>query len=707
MENITNLNCPNCGTEVSSSLNLCSSCGFNLKSASENKDAPKVEAEIKITNTAEPVKEKNKESKSKPIPEMKKSVTIKKKSGKRNWVIGSVVVLIIALGLYKFSPGLFGGGGKVDITHIPFKETEKGRWGLVSYDGTVLVSEEWENEPSEAIEGYVRVRNKDGKTQFFTFAEKVKQAGEDYIEASFHREGLCAAVKENSPIGYYDKSMNLAFEVKVLGGKAIERAGSFFDGLARVRDEDGKWGYINTKGELAIPCTYDDAEPFSDGVAMVTKTEKKSEGGSETQFGFINKKGETVIKFETGKIYSSSSEGLIACSDDKEHKQWGFIDHEGEKIIKPSEKYLGVSPFHQGYATFYDGSLYGIMDKKGEVIIRPKYKSAFYSDGLVMINNASSSDDENKFGFINLEGDKIIEPEYESAHPFHGDYAFVKRSTKWEIIDKKGKSVGKKDFYDINYRRDQMINKYDPMVNSDFIDIGSISGKMLPDIAPNGINGLDASTDIAKLIKTFSLDKPKDGEKKKEERRDEVNDPYKFLSTSSYVYFGKELNGMISYSVKAYFSDPVKEAITATTSSVEQEYGYRSYGGYGNYPTTITREKVTGYKLSKTAKLLNIAYSYNLNRKAERKGDKIFAALKELITKKGFVLLSPEGDKLQSYYFGNKKDGAVKIYITLNGSSRIDVQFYFTDDQRLPESLSYNNMSDQYLMDSGVRFDIE
>lgn len=71
MENITNLNCPNCGTEVSSSLNLCSSCGFNLKSASENKDAPKVEAEIKITNTAEPVKEKNKESKSKPIPEMK------------------------------------------------------------------------------------------------------------------------------------------------------------------------------------------------------------------------------------------------------------------------------------------------------------------------------------------------------------------------------------------------------------------------------------------------------------------------------------------------------------------------------------------------------------------------------------------------------------------------------------------------------------
>ncbi len=687
MENNANLNCPNCGTQVSSSLNFCSSCGFNLKNAAENKETPKEEPEVKITD-AEHAKEKKSHKKpvNKPMADMKSSVPQRKKPGAKKWALVSVVVLVIALGLYKFSPSLFGGVGKVDVTHIPFKETEKGRWGLISYDGQVLVSEEWENEPSEAIEGYVRVRNKDGKTQFFTVSEKVKQVGDDYVEASFHREGLCVAVKENSPIGYYDRKMSLAFEVKVLDGKAIESAGSFFDGLARVKDEDGKWGYINSKGELAIPCTFDDAEPFKDGLALVSKNEKKAAGGSETQHGFINKAGETIIKFEAGKIYTSSSEGLIAFSDDKEHKQWGFINHDGEKIIKPSEKFAEVSPFYQGYATFSDGSLCGIMDKKGEIIIRPKYKFATYADGLVMINDASTSDDKNKYGFINLEGEKVVDPDYESAHQFHSDYAFVKRSTKWEIIDKKGKSVGKKDFYAINYRDENRLNMYDPLVSSDFIDIPGIASKMLPELGVNTFNSLDGNTDIAKLIKVLSLDKPKDSEVKKEERKDEINDPYKYLSQSRTVYAVKELNGMIAYNIQAYFNEDVKEAVTATTASVEREYRY-GYNGYDYYPTTVTRERVTGYKLSKTAKLLNVSYSYFLNRKAERKTDKIFAALKEAIVKKGFVLLSPEGDKLQSYYFGNKKDGSIKIYISSNGS-KIDVLFYFTEDQLMPESTS-------------------
>ena len=38
---------------------------------------------------------------------------------------------------------------------------------------------------------------------------------------------------------------------------------AFFNGLAPVEDENGKWGYIDTTGKLAIPFQYSSASAFS------------------------------------------------------------------------------------------------------------------------------------------------------------------------------------------------------------------------------------------------------------------------------------------------------------------------------------------------------------------------------------------------------------------------------------------------------------
>lgn len=46
----------------------------------------------------------------------------------------------------------------------------------------------------------------------------------------------------------------------------------FSEGLAAVK-KDGKFGYINTKGELVIPCQFDKACDFSDGLAIVMDDE--------------------------------------------------------------------------------------------------------------------------------------------------------------------------------------------------------------------------------------------------------------------------------------------------------------------------------------------------------------------------------------------------------------------------------------------------
>ena len=54
--------------------------------------------------------------------------------------------------------------------------------------------------------------------------------------------------------------------------------------------ENGKWGYINKKGKIVIPATFDEVGPFSEGFARVHIGDWLD--GKE---GFINKKGKFVV----------------------------------------------------------------------------------------------------------------------------------------------------------------------------------------------------------------------------------------------------------------------------------------------------------------------------------------------------------------------------------------------------------------------------
>ena len=62
-------------------------------------------------------------------------------------------------------------------------------------------------------------------------------------------------------------------------------ARSFSEGLARV-EQNGKYGFINIKGEVVVPCIYDRVGSFSEGFAKVRKDGKWS---------IINTKGKVIV----------------------------------------------------------------------------------------------------------------------------------------------------------------------------------------------------------------------------------------------------------------------------------------------------------------------------------------------------------------------------------------------------------------------------
>lgn len=124
--------------------------------------------------------------------------------------------------------------------------------------------------------------------------------------------------------GYLDENFN---EVIPLIYTGIKR---FSEGLAAVKTgnwANGKWGFINKKGELVIPCLFDKTFPFSDGYAKVVLNGK-----------------------------------------------WCFIDKEGNEKVELSQ-YDGSTSFHAGFAAVSlkddrdDSGSYTIIDKKGNELL--------------------------------------------------------------------------------------------------------------------------------------------------------------------------------------------------------------------------------------------------------------------------------------------------------------------------------------------------
>jgi hypothetical protein len=155
------------------------------------------------------------------------------------------------------------------------------------------------------------------------------------------------------------------------------------DGLIPV-EQEGKFGYINIKGDLVIPFQYDNARSFSEGMAAVGKIVDEDEYGSPIySWGYINRKGELLIDYQYKDAFTFS-EGMAEVT---KGNMLQFIDKSGavqfefpqkEKTDESESPYLyGSYVYHHGFkdglAIVYVDDQVGWIDKKGEFIIPPYY----------------------------------------------------------------------------------------------------------------------------------------------------------------------------------------------------------------------------------------------------------------------------------------------------------------------------------------------
>jgi tetratricopeptide (TPR) repeat protein len=135
----------------------------------------------------------------------------------------------------------------------------------------------------------------------------------------------------------------------------LDNPGLYSEGLVVITC-DGKRGYLDKDGRLAIPCKFGLAFPFKEGLAVVSLDAVPPVGAVHPQpmkFGYIDKTGKFIIPPRYVKA-NSFHEGLASVRGEK--GDGGFLDHTGKLILPVSGGVAG--DFHDGLAAVGQELLY-------------------------------------------------------------------------------------------------------------------------------------------------------------------------------------------------------------------------------------------------------------------------------------------------------------------------------------------------------------
>lgn len=233
-----------------------------------------------------------------------------------------------------------------------------------------------------------------------------------------------AIVSKNGKKGYIDKSGKVIIPLK------YDLAYPFREGMAQVSTHDGSvyhCGYINKSGKEIIPLKYTSASWwFQDGTAVVGEGSKKF---------VIDKSGKVVLDLSTKYDgVEPFSEGLAWVS--KNYK-CGYIGQSGKEIIPLKYDYVWGDTrdirrnFENGIAPARISGKHGYIDLDGNEIIPIIHEAsgAVSEDVVCMKLNG-------KWAYYDIEGNQITAYVFDDATEFENGYATVSLNGTTITIDK-------------------------------------------------------------------------------------------------------------------------------------------------------------------------------------------------------------------------------------------------------------------------------
>jgi hypothetical protein len=209
-----------------------------------------------------------------------------------------------------------------------------------------------------------------------------------YDELNIFGDGKTASIRLNGKNGYIDSIGNVIVPCK------WDEIRNSEDGFFSVK-LDGKWGYISTPDKLIVGCRYDTPIEFSksDKIPHITVKLNGKIGWLDTAF-------QEIIPCEYDRIE------IVKFADNEyfqteRNRKYGLLNNAFQIIIDC--QYDKITDVGQYFQTYSDRR-YGLYSKNGEEILSTEYEGILFMDNE---NNTSSSKiDEKHNSFIQVKKEK-------------------------------------------------------------------------------------------------------------------------------------------------------------------------------------------------------------------------------------------------------------------------------------------------------------
>ena len=389
-----------------------------------------------------------------------------------------------------------------DIQYLPFQSDEDSNWGLVSTDGKVLFENEFKNEPTVVMHDRFFVKNADGKWELYSAQEKPEEIGKNvYDQAGAFIEDVAPVVAKGQPIQFINKDGDAQFSLGNVDGQQITECTNFSEGVAIFKA--GKYyGCIDNKGNVIVKPEYIQISPASDGkmVAISKKYENSKNGASSITI--LSTSGKVIADISTKSFNDYENQfhdgALVVEQEIDDENRQGLINEKGEFIVRPSSKIHRIEGIENEKFIFYDGDDYGVMDFKGNVVIRPKYKKLAFAGKGKLLWAVDDKEDAN-IKLIDEDENVISKSEYEGVLPFHGSSAAVQVSkNSWIFIDEKcNEKKINEDIYNID---DSEVG--DNIFYSQYVDVEALVKSI--NLQKTGFLGISLNMNVSGILKAFS-----------------------------------------------------------------------------------------------------------------------------------------------------------------------------------------------------------
>ncbi len=153
------------------------------------------------------------------------------------------------------------------------------------------------------------------------------------------------------------------------------------------------------------------------------------------QWGFINAKGEVIIKPQFEEVTDFSPEGVAVV---RIAGNYTLIDGTGKKLVKPI--FDNIWNLRRRPANLRVSNRWGYIDKSGKLVIdTPLSFAPEFSSGLIPVEING------KWGYANTQGEMVVKAEFYRTWPFRNGLGEVwvspNPNTTVGYIDKTGKYV--------------------------------------------------------------------------------------------------------------------------------------------------------------------------------------------------------------------------------------------------------------------------